>query len=64
MVMGYYDGNTVTAMWNYAQNFALRTAVDGGNMPAVSFLEAPAYQDGHAGYSNPLDEQEFLVTTP
>ncbi|HEY6341985.1 MAG TPA: alkaline phosphatase family protein [Bryobacteraceae bacterium] len=23
MVMGYYDGNTVTAMWNYAQHFAL-----------------------------------------
>jgi phospholipase C len=22
-VMGYYDGNTVTAMWNYAQYFAL-----------------------------------------
>src|SRR5690348_11051429 len=22
-VMGYYDGNTVTALWNYAQNFAL-----------------------------------------
>ena len=22
-VMGYFDGNTVTAMWNYAQNFAL-----------------------------------------
>ena len=22
-VMNYYDGNTVTAMWNYAQNFAL-----------------------------------------
>ncbi|HKV53796.1 MAG TPA: alkaline phosphatase family protein [Candidatus Binataceae bacterium] len=21
--MGYYDGNTVTALWNYAQNFAL-----------------------------------------
>ena len=21
--MGYYDGNTVTAMWKYAQNFAL-----------------------------------------
>jgi phospholipase C len=21
--MGYYDGNTVTAMWNYAQSFAL-----------------------------------------
>ncbi len=23
LVMAYYDGNTVTAMWNYAQNFAL-----------------------------------------
>ena len=34
-----------------------------GNMPAVSFLKAPAYQDGHAGYSDPLDEQTFLVNT-
>ncbi|MGH9129387.1 MAG: alkaline phosphatase family protein [Acidimicrobiales bacterium] len=33
------------------------------NMPAVSFLKAPAYQDGHAGYSDPLDEQPFLVNT-
>ncbi len=24
---------------------------------------ADAYQDGHAGYSDPLDEQEFLVST-
>ncbi|MCM2290815.1 alkaline phosphatase family protein [Allorhizobium sp. BGMRC 0089] len=32
-----------------------------GNLPAVSFLKAPAYQDGHAGYSDPLDEQEFIV---
>jgi phospholipase C len=23
LVMGYYDGNTVTALWEYAQNFAL-----------------------------------------
>ena len=21
--MGYFDGNTVTAMWNYAQHFVL-----------------------------------------
>jgi phospholipase C len=27
----------------------------------VSFLKAPAFQDGHAGYSDPLDEQNFLV---
>jgi phospholipase C len=38
-------------------------AVDNGSMPAVSFLKAPAYQDGHAGYSDPLDEQHFLVET-
>jgi phospholipase C len=31
------------------------------NLPAVSFLKAPAFQDGHAGYSDPLDEQNFVV---
>ena len=38
------------------------TAVQAGNFPAVSFIKAQAIQDGHAGYSNPLDEQTFLVT--
>ena len=33
------------------------------HLPAVSILKAPAYQDGHAGYSDPLDEQFFLVNT-
>ncbi|WP_081996460.1 alkaline phosphatase family protein [Luteibacter sp. 9133] len=36
-------------------------ALDANNLPAVSFLKAPAYQDGHAGYSDPLDEQAFVV---
>ncbi len=39
------------------------TAVASGNFPAVSFLKAPAHADGHAGYSDPLDEQTFLVNT-
>jgi phospholipase C len=39
------------------------TALAGGNIPAVSYLKAAAYQDGHAGYSDPLDEQTFLVNT-
>ena len=39
------------------------SAVNANNMPAVSFLKASAYQDGHAGYSDPLDEQTFLTTT-
>ena len=38
-------------------------AADAGHLPAVSYLKAPAYQDGHAGYSDPLDEQQFLVDT-
>jgi phospholipase C len=37
------------------------TAVKAGNMPAVSYLKAPGYQDAHAGYSDPLDEQNFVV---
>ena len=36
-------------------------AVNAGNFPAVSFIKAPGYQDGHAGYSDPLDEQNFVV---
>jgi phospholipase C len=36
-------------------------AVKAGNFPAVSYLKSAAYRDGHAGYSDPLDEQAFLV---
>ncbi len=38
-------------------------AVSAGNFPAVSFLKASGYQDGHSGYSDPLDEQTFVVDT-
>jgi phospholipase C len=44
----------LTDFWN---------AVNVGNLPAVSFLKAKRSQDGHAGYSSPLDEQVFLVNT-
>ncbi|ARP68687.1 phospholipase [Streptomyces pluripotens] len=36
-------------------------ALKAGKLPAVSFVKAGAYQDGHAGYSDPIDEQHFLV---
>jgi len=39
------------------------TALKEHNLPAVSFLKAVSIQDGHAGYSDPLDEQIFLVNT-
>ncbi len=38
-------------------------AVNHGNFPAVSFVKAAGFQDGHAGYSDPLDEQTFIVNT-
>jgi len=39
-----------------------QTAVLAGQQPAVSFLKAPGYQDAHPGYSDPIDEQEFVVS--
>ncbi|MCX6497353.1 MAG: alkaline phosphatase family protein [Arthrobacter sp.] len=37
--------------------------VNTDNMPAVSFLKAGMSQDGHAGYSDPVDEQKFITNT-
>ncbi len=42
---------------------AFFAALSAGNLPAVSYLKAPAFEDGHAGYSDPIDEQTFLVNT-
>jgi phospholipase C len=33
------------------------------NLPAVSYLKAPGYQDEHPGYSDPLLGQQFIVPT-
>lgn len=41
----------------------LSQALAAHNLPAVSFVKAPAYQDGHPNYSDPLREQTFLVGT-
>jgi len=37
------------------------TALGEDRLPAVTYLKAAAYQDGHPGYSDPIDEQVFLV---
>ncbi len=44
----------LTDFWNSAK---------AGNMPSVSFLKAPTYQDGHPVISDPLEEQSFIVNT-
>jgi len=53
-----YPGDPANHQYDINDFFA---AVKAGNFPAVSFLKAPGYQDGHAGYSDPLDEQNFIV---
>jgi phospholipase C len=58
-VVGKTDGKTFHE-YDLSYFFA---ALQSHNLPAVSILKAPAYQDGHAGYSDPIDEQFFLVNT-
>jgi phospholipase C len=55
-------GRTDQANHEYDLSDFYETVKD-GNMPAVSFLKAAEYQDAHPGYSDPLDEQNFLVNT-
>lgn len=53
-------GHTDQANHNYDMtDFDATLAAN--NLPAVSFLKAPAAQDGHPGNSDPTDEQDFLV---
>ncbi len=37
-------------------------ALAAGNLPAVVYLKAPAFEDGHPGNSNPVDEQNFVTS--
>jgi phospholipase C len=53
-------GKTDQANHNYDLS-VFAQAVKAKRLPSVSFLKASAYQDGHAGYSDPIDEQHFLV---
>src|SRR5205085_2028320 len=39
------------------------SALNAGILPSVTYVKAPTYQDGHASYSDPLNEQTFLVNT-
>jgi phospholipase C len=54
-------GRTDQANHNYDLS-EFGVALKDNNLPAVSFLKAPEYEDGHGGYSDPLDEQTFLTT--
>ena len=47
---------TSISSWPPSRGRAARSA-----LPAVSFLKAPGYEDGHARYSDPTDEQQFVA---
>lgn len=55
------DGKTVDPAYHEYDVSDFFAAVKARNFPAVSFLKAPGAQDGHAGYSDPLDEQVFMT---
>jgi phospholipase C len=53
VVMGYYDGNTVTALWNYAQYFALSDNFHGSTFgpSAVGALNLASGMTGNVGFT-------------
>ena len=57
-MIGYTDRSNhqydLSNFWN---------AAEVGNLPAVSFIKAPTYQDAHPIDSDPHDEQIFIVNT-
>ena len=55
-------GHTDQANHQYDLSDFYETLKD-GNLPAVSFLKAAAYENAHPGNSDPLDEQNFVVNT-
>ena len=59
--------NTPNHQYDMSDFDQLVAAINNGQLPAsalpaISFLKAPGYQDGHAGYSSPADEQQFIAT--
>jgi phospholipase C len=55
------DGRTLDPANHQYDSHDFFDALKLGNLPAVSYLKAPAFQDGHAESSNPLDEQSFIA---
>jgi phospholipase C len=53
--------NYDTSDFNSLVGAITRGYISPDHLPAVSFLKAPGYQDGHAAYSDPIDEQQFVA---
>ena len=53
-----YDSSTFDSLVSGIGNGSIPSS----HLPAVSFLKAPGYQDGHAAYSDPVDEQAWITS--
>jgi phospholipase C len=65
-VAGVPQFDTANHQYDISDFDQLVSAITAGTLPptalpAVSFLKAPGYQDGHAAYSDPADEQQFVA---
>jgi phospholipase C len=65
-VNGAPQFNTPNHQYDTSDFDQLVSAITAGQLPpsalpAVSFLKAPGYQDGHGAYSDPADEQAFIT---
>jgi phospholipase C len=65
-VNGAPQFNTPNHQYDMSDFDQLVAAITSGQLPAsalpaVSFLKAPGYQDGHGAYSDPKDEQRFII---
>jgi len=56
-------GLTDQANHQYDLDLDFWPAAESGHLPAVSFIKAPAYEEGHNRYSDSLVEQRYLVET-
>jgi phospholipase C len=56
------DGKTAEPANHNYDAHDLFEAISANNLPAVTFVKAPAWQDAHGGYSNPVDEQNFVAS--
>jgi phospholipase C len=56
------DGKTAEPANHQYDSHDFFDTLKAGNFPAVNYLKAPAYQDAHAGYSEPIDEQAFIIS--
>ncbi|HEY2600677.1 MAG TPA: alkaline phosphatase family protein [Thermoleophilaceae bacterium] len=66
MVGGKPQFDTANHQYDTSDFDALVAGINHGfvspdRLPALSLVKAPGYEDGHAAYSDPLDEQEFIV---